>query len=1453
MEYADRDIAIVGIGVRFPDADDLVRFRANLWSGRDSIAPMSAIRAQRTGVDPRAARRPAGYLADIATFDHEYFGLSAHEAALTDPQQRLALELADRAIAEAGYARSALAAVDTAVVFAATPAPLYGAAAGANPLGALGSAGFGAAARIAHVLGLTGPCYAIDSGCNAGLLAVHHACRELRLGTAEYAVAGGVSVRAFGIGADEAVGFDELVAADGRCRAFDAAADGTVVGEGGAALLLTSVGRALRDGAPIHAVIRGSATLHNGRAAVTISAPSARAQARVMAAAWRDAGLPMASAGYLEAHGSGTRLGDAVELAAIAAAFPGRTGAPLAIGSVKTNIGHLDHAAGTAGLVKAVLAVEYGELYPSLHFESPTGGVDLVADGIEVVTGSWQWPQRYPVRRAGVSSFSLGGMNAHCVVEQPPRQVRTAQSSAPRLITVSARTGAALARLCTELAEALRGSDASLDDVAYTLNQGRDHHAHRIAVCAGDIGELADALVAAPARPVPSGPAPAVVLLLSPDAEVRGTAALPAELPAEGATAELLSGQLAFHDALRAYGVPITAILGAGVCRYLARYLAGATEPVDPAELAAAGRDIDTGRLLAVARQLLADGPVLFVETAPGGSLGALLADALGDHADAEIVRPHGPAWSSPGGSMPGLGGHNPGAALVRLYERGIDLDFAAAEADSGRRVRLPAHPLSGTHCWVEVTWQQAADEPVTVVADDIADPQAWLRATVRTLVGGDREIAPGDDFFALGGNSILALQLLDRVTAAFGVRPKLVDVYEHPTIAEFAAFLATGAAAPVTGLPPVIPQDEWVVSFGQARMWFHHQLDPDTTLYNLPMVIRLAGAIEVDAIRATFADLADRHEVLRSNFVDADGVAALRIRPGLGDFFRFADVSAAADPVAAARELVAEAARVRFDLAADPLMRVLLIRLAPEEHVLQVTMHHAVNDGGSPQIVRRELPELYRARVAGRPADLAPLPVQYRDYARWQRDLLAGNALDGELHYWVDRLADAPRLDLPLDFPRPARKSFAGALHIFEIPAEQLAAVRALGQRESVSVFVVLLSAFHLMLARYSGQSDIVIGTPTSGRNRPELSGLIGYFNSTVALRTDLSGAPGVGEWLRRVRAVVLAALDHQEIPFDHVVQALGGDRELSRTPIFDVFHVHQELPAGASDAEAVTDFFDQHRTVENLFPGMPVGTAKFDLTLLTLDHGSRTGMDACFEYSTDVFTEATVADMTRAYLSILGELAVSDPARPVHEIVSPTAHTTRTEHRPVLVPTDRPRPPRPGYTAARVRRCAGPYPAAPGDLPATVLAAWVVLLAWYSGSDEIAIDIAVAGNYHPVLLDLTDDPTLRELLARMRPVDEGAAARLPVRYHGTEVCASPEPTVAELALSVDTAAGDPVLILDYATELFDAATAEMLLADLHRMWDGLLRAPDEPVPDVAAAAIDSDLADLDIEAAAK
>ncbi|WP_308218001.1 non-ribosomal peptide synthetase [Streptomyces sp. BSP1] len=1222
-EIPDDAVAVVGLALRFPDADDLAEFRANLLAGRDSVGPLPEGRAEATGLDPAAAHLPMGHLRDIHTFDHGLFRLSRREAGLMDPQQRLALLLAHQAVEDAGYATRHLADAGTAVVLATSPSSYRAAASDPGTLSALGNMTFGAPARVAHVLGLTGPCYAVDTGCNSSLTAIHHACRELTSGDARYALAGGVSLRPGGLPAQEAAAMPELVSHSGRCRAYDTDADGAVPGEGGAVLLLTTVAQARADGAPVHAVLRGSAVLHNGGAVATISSPSASAQSRTIRAAWERAGADPGDAGYLEGHGSGTPLGDAVELEGLASVFSTRA-TPLPIGSVKANIGHLDHAAGVAGLVRALLSVRHGELYPAVHFRSATGGTDPARLGVEIPRAARPWAD--PVRLAGVSSFSLGGVNAHCVVQRAPaedgptEQPDPASQEPPRLVGVSARTPEALALLCVRLSSALRDGRLPLDDVAFTLNEGRDHYAHRVAVRARDTEELAVRLAAEAtwlAQEEPrdvTGGAPRVVLLAGAD----GMA--PTELA----------------DGLRRAGVRPAAVLG---------------------------RDEHTG---APARLRSRRRTVLCVATGPVTEADRALAQpASGEKGAVELITP------DPRHGLQGV--------LAALYRRGVDLDWRAlapAAADRPpRRRRLPGHPVLGIRCWAAPATPPpaapaapAAPGPRAVVPASLPSPveagsptsaedtTGWLCAALEELLGTGTPVTPEADYFALGGNSIVALQLVQRVGERFGHRLKLIDTYEYPRVADLARFIDSLSAAGRPAVPPVVPTDAQVLSFGQERMWFHHQLDPDTTLYNLPMVSMISGELDIDAVRGMWEDLAERHEVLRSNLVDEDGVPGLRIRPELGaEFFHFTDVSGASDPVAAARERVRLAALHRFDVARDPLVRLEVIRTGPQEHVVHVTMHHAVNDGGSPRIFERELPELYAARREGRPHRLDPLPVRYRDWAHWQRQLVRTAALDGELEYWKGRLKGVEPLRMPTDHPRPARKDHSGQLHPFTVPAELIGRLRRIAAEESATLFTVLLTCLYLLLARHSGQRDLVVGSPTTGRTRPELRDLIGFFNSTVALRADLGAAASFGHLLKQVRGVVAEALEHQEVPFDRVVNALVEQRDLSRTPLFDVFFVHQELPRVQHVGEARTDFFDTGRTQENLFSGLPPGTAKFDLTLVTQDREGDDAMTACLEYSTELFTGRTAAALTEDYLAVLRAVVEGSRDTPLTALLAP------------------------------------------------------------------------------------------------------------------------------------------------------------------------------------------------------
>lgn len=524
---APERIAIVGMAGRFPGAADVDALWRNLAAGREAIRDLSDDELARAGV-PEALRRDPAWvrrgatLEDVGGFDAAFFGFSPREALVTDPQQRLLLELAWEAFEDAGLVPARLE--DAAGVFVGASRSDYATAVLADPSHAAALGVFALdvatsrdflATRLAYVLGLRGPALTVQTACSTSLVAVHLACQSLLAGECELALAGGVSIRLpQGSGYPWVEG--GVASPDGRCRAFDRRAAGTVAGNGGALVLLRPLEDALRAGDPIHALILASAVNNDGRAKVGFTAPSVTGQAAVIEEALALAEVEPASIGYVEAHGTGTPLGDPIEVAALAEAFARRGGAApgaCRIGSLKGHLGHLDAAAGVAGLVKAVLALGAGQIPPQVSFEQPNPELHLERTPFRVATALEGWPRTAAPRRAGVSSFGIGGTNAHAVLEQAPARPAPAPAGGVELAVLSARTPAALARAARNLAQRLEGDPGlAAREVAFTLQTGRTAFPHRAFALGRDARELAAALSAADlatGRAAEPAPAPA--------------------------------------------------------------------------------------------------------------------------------------------------------------------------------------------------------------------------------------------------------------------------------------------------------------------------------------------------------------------------------------------------------------------------------------------------------------------------------------------------------------------------------------------------------------------------------------------------------------------------------------------------------------------------------------------------------------------------------------------------------------------------------------------------------------------------------------------------------------------------------------------------------------------------------------------------------------------------------
>ena len=540
-----------------------------------------------------------------------------------------------------------------------------------------------------------------------------------------------------------------------------------------------------------------------------------------------------------------------------------------------------------------------------------------------------------------------------------------------------------------------------------------------------------------------------------------------------------------------------------------------------------------------------------------------------------------------------------------------------------------------------------APDFKPSEVSDTAQAPRSATEEIIADIwaeVLGQPQIGRQENFFALGGHSLLATQVLSRVRAVWRLELPLRAIFEAPTVESLARQVESAQrsgrnAALRTPIRPVNRNQALPLSFAQQRLWFLDQLEPGSSLYNIPVALRLNGRLILSALEAALGEVARRHEVLRTRFVVIDEQLQQQIMPPAPVSVTLHDLSgmAAEEREGAASRVMAMEAGAPFDLSAGRLMRVAAARLAEEEHIVLVTMSHIISDGWSMGVFVSEVAALYTAHVEGRSAPLNELAAQYADYAVWQRAWLDGAGLTSEVAYWREQLEGAPPLlELPTDRPRPAVQTFRGGREGFEISADVREGLRQVGRREEATFFMVLLAAFKALLWRYTGQEDLVVGTPVAGRTSAELEGLIGFFVNTLVLRDRIRAEEKYTELVRRVRETSLNAYARQEAPFEKLVEELNPPRDLSYSPLFQVVFGLQNAPLPSVDLPGLT-----------LGPiDVDADSSKFDLTLFMMDAGTR--LFGTVEYNSDLFERATIRRMIGHYQRLL-EAVASRPAAPV------------------------------------------------------------------------------------------------------------------------------------------------------------------------------------------------------------
>lgn len=1415
-------VAVIGMGCRFPGgANTPEAFWHFLAQGRDAIRIIPADRwdAERfydadADASGKTYSKSGGFLDQVDQFDAAFFEISPLEATALDPQQRLLLEVSWEALEHAGLDTHALRGSRTGVFLGLDSYDYFQTHLGShnphaiNAYSMTGVAASTAAGRLSYFYDFRGPSLAVDTACSSSLVTVHLAVQSLQNHESDMALAGGVDLI---LAPEPYIGFSKLKAlsSSGHCRAFDNAADGFTRGEGCGLVVLKRLADAERDGDTILAVIKGTAVNQDGESN-GLTAPNALAQQEVLQRALDQAALTPAQVDYIEAHGTGTALGDPIEVRALSLVFKERTD-KLLIGSVKSNIGHLQAAAGIAGVIKVILSLQQGQIPASLHCQTPNAHIPWDDIPIAVCRQLTPWPRQEGVRVAGVSSFGFSGTNAHVLIAAAPVPTRqhTAQTAPMplHLLTLSAKNATALQQSAEHYRDyCSQQATVAVADVCYSAATGRTHWRHRLAILgagADDFVQALDGYARGESRPgvwhtpamVPGNagsPSGVVFLFTGQGAQYAGmgrelyttqpvfkTAVDRCDailqdygvhlLPVLYGTAQETAAldHTAFtQPALFALGYALTAlwdswgirpsvVLGHSVGEYVAACVAGVFSLEAALRLVAArGRLIQSlpaGGMMAMVmgcpervaeviqtsqgqvviaainapenvvisgeehavraalahlqragiahsvlpvshafhsplmepilaefrhlaadvayaspqiplmsnvsgqraeippsamaeywvqhirqpvrfsdaiRQVAMDGYTTFLEIGPHSVLSGFGTQCLPDHECVWLSSLH--RGQSDWRQML--------SALAQLYVRGHSIDWRGfSRPYQPGKVGLPHYPFQRKRYWQEPVSRPDAAVPRPVAATNgvaatsdhamirAAQPQPELVAlppeqqhTLQHTTALEQVMSQQLWLMAQQLQALQADTACDIEQVALPIeRPEWPSVTEHPCAD------TPSVAMPVDGSAAHLP-----LASTQQRMFALHQLEGGEAAYHITVAAFLDGPLDVDRLQAALREWVRRHESLRSSFAIEDGELRQHIHAEI-------DVPLSKKHLTPAQIDATIAEFVQpFDLSTPPLLRLCLAQVAPQRHVLIMDAHHIMADGFSFNILMPELVALYE----GQP--LSAVPAQYQDYVRWEQAYLRSAAAQEHEKYWLERYAgELPTLNLPTDFPRGSQRSFAGHILHQKLPAELTQQLKKLARATGTTLFMVLSAAVDVLLAKLTGQDDIIIGMPIDCRARGGFERTVGMFVNTLPVRNFPTADKTFRAFLHEVRHHALRAYECQDYPFDFLVRKLGLTRDLSRNPLFDVMFAYEI--ANERMVQTRDIMFREYDVEKNCSP--------FDFTMEIIEEANF--LHFSLQYSTQLFHRSTMQRWATYYQNILATI-VQDPDRTLADI---------------------------------------------------------------------------------------------------------------------------------------------------------------------------------------------------------
>ena len=1250
--FGEEPIAIIGLSGRYPGAYDAASFWENLKKGKDCIVEVPKERwdhslyydedKEKMG---KSYSKWGGFIKGIDEFDPLFFNISPREAELMDPQERLFLETVEGTLEDAGYGdRRELDILQRERglgigVFVGCMYSQYAVVAGSSEINGLLSASsyWSIPNRVSYFFNFQGPSYAVDSACSSSLTAIHMACESIRHGESLMAVAGGVNL-SLHPSKYNALSQTRMLGSGSKSKSLGEG-DGYIPGEGVGAILLKRFSEAIEDRDSIYGVIRGSFVNHGGKTN-GFTVPNPKAQADLIEKALTKAKVDPRTISYIEVAANGSAFGDAIEIAGLKKAFEKFTHEKqfCAIGSVKSNIGHLEAASGISQLTKLVLQCKHRQLAPSLHVEPVNPNLNLEDSAFYIQNELTDWEsskieengkyKEYP-RRAALSSFGAGGANAHLIFEEyvPEDEGRGTEGveikdKGPYLIVLSAKNEDRLKEVARNLhaylTVNLEPETVNLRDVAYTLQIGRESMEERLVFIVEEGEELLSKLGS---------------YLEDPKTIQQDDRVFIGNMENDRKDLQILIADEAGKD-----------------------LIAQAFEHQQLNKLAllwAKGIDIPWRKL--------------YQEDVPR-----------------RVSLPTYPfekrrCWI---GSQPGWSGSN--VIQDKALANNGDIAFFGSSENS------EYEPEKGESA-------DAINSKELITVETVEHDLTRLISSLLHLPKED--LKHEKDLTLYGFNSLIGGRLINRLQDRYGLKIQPADLFENQSIARLARYIFESKA----GRIPLVKKDQenisenstkslekngdndphkyseteeskagiqtanstkmpcaFPLSAGQMGLWLVEQVAPENYVYNVPIACRVQGEVDQEALKRSFEALLRRHVILRVHIEIRDGDPVQVVDPEESLFFKSENVETLSDTDLHA--LLNSKTHEPFNLEKGQLMRVHLFCRSRGETILLLTFHHIVFDGISASILLNDLIKMYRAEVTGEAVKLPLLQSTYADFVTWQQQMLASN--EGHQHkaYWQEQFSgELPILELPTDYARPLVQIYKGLILKGVISQEVIESLKALVQRENVNLFTLLLTAFKVLLHRYTQQEDIIVGTPLAGRSCTAFEEIIGYFVNMVAIRSHVESEMAFDQLLKQVQSGVFNGLEHGDYPFSELVKDLDLRRNRSHSPVFQVAFIFQNW---IGDLSPVLSQEEEERSKQLVLK--PIDeihqAGEFDLSLEAIDMGT----EFCFyfNYNPDLFERATIERMMSHFEVFLAGIVKNSKSR-----ISQLPLLTEAERQQILV----------------------------------------------------------------------------------------------------------------------------------------------------------------------------------------